>query len=325
MKLANEVPRVKRMSVDQILSFSFSTLIKERAVYGQWMLMGLIIAIINLLPVGVFVLGMDFNSSFSILQEPERYFENINMTTIAVASILLLVAGLVDLVFAFFSASWFMRLGLDAYDSVTRSFNERFGMAFKDLGRLIGPMILVGIFYFVVMLPYLVTDVMANMNPDLSLKGLSLILQFLYYVITYFVLIKISCLYGLLLDRELGLVESVKTSIQMTKGRWWRIFGYYFLVGLLLIVMGLVFCILPIILWVVTGFSGFAPAMVGFSVLLTVVFYVLIICFSEGVSANMQMAIYRCLETEHSEDDTLQATDAALNSPENSDEDELKF
>jgi membrane-anchored glycerophosphoryl diester phosphodiesterase (GDPDase) len=325
MRNAKEVPRAKKMKVDQILSFSFSALIKEKAAYGQWMLMGLIIAIINLLPVGVFALGMDFNSNFSILVEPERYFENINVTTIVAASILLLIAGLIDLVFAFFSASWFLRLGLDAYDSVTRSFKERFNMAFKDLGRLIGPMILVGIFNFVVLLPYTITNTISGINPDPSMVSLSMGLYFIGLFVIYFVVIKISCLYGILLDRELGFVEAVKTSIQMTKGRWWRIFGYYFLVGLLSIVMGLVFCIIPIILWVVTVVSGFAAAMVGVSVLLTVVAYVLMICASEGVSSNMQMAIYRCLEIEHSEDETLQTPDATFNAIENSDENDLKF
>lgn len=325
MRIAKEVPRAKKMTVDQILSFSFSTLMKERAAYGQWMLMGLIIAIINLLPVGVFALGMDFNSNFSIWVEPERYFENINVSTIVAASILLLIAGLIDLVFAFFSTSWFLRLGLDAYDSVTRSFKERFNMAFKDLGRLIGPMILVGIFNFVVLLPYTITNTIAGINPDASMSDLSVGLYIIGLIVIYFVVIKITCLYGLLLDRDLGFVEAVKTSIQMTKGRWWRIFGYYFLVGLLSIVMGLIFCIIPIILWVVTGVSGFAAAMVGISVLLTVVAYVLMICASEGVSSNMQMAIYRCLEIEHSEDEILQTPDATVNSIENSDENDLKF
>ncbi len=325
MRIAKEVPRAKKMKVDQILSFSFSALIKERAAYGQWMLMGLIIAIINLLPVGVLALGMDFNSNFSILVEPERYFENINVSTIVAASILLLIAGLIDLVFAFFSASWFLRLGLDAYDSVTRSFKERFNIAFKDLGRLIGPMILVGIFNFVVLLPYTITNTIAGINPDASMSNLSVGFYLIGLIVIYFVVIKITCLYGLLLDRDLGFVEAVKTSIQMTKGRWWRIFGYYFLVGLLSIVMGLIFSIIPIVLWVVTGVSGFAAAMVGVSVLLTVVAYVLMICASEGVSSNMQMAIYRCLEIEHSEDEILQTTDATFNSIENSDENDLKF
>jgi membrane-anchored glycerophosphoryl diester phosphodiesterase (GDPDase) len=175
------------------------------------------------------------------------------------------------------------------------------------------------------MMPYFVTNVMSKMNPSTQLAGVSLLLEFLYYIIIYFVMVKIACMYGLMLDRKMRFVEALKTSIQMVKGRGWRILGYYLLIALLSFILIIILCIIPSILWTVTFVTGFAPAMIGLSVLVSVVVYTLMICIQIAISGNMQMAIYRYLEIEHSEDEILQTPEVAFNSTENSDENDPKF
>ena len=302
MRLANEVPRHKKMTLDQIMSFSFSTLFKERSAYGQWLLLSMIVVVVNLIPVGIFIMGIDFSGTIPIYATSEEVFKNLNMGSMMAASLLFMVALLLDLVFAFFSSAWLLRLGLDAYDGVKRNFKERLGQSFKDLGKIIGPALLLGIFNFIVLLPYIVLSAMSDASQDTALLGASMLCYFLGVLVMVFVSVKLSCLFGLILDRDMPFMEALKLSFAMTKGRGWRIFGYKFLINILSGLLVFAIFIPAMILWAVTIVANFDASLLGASVVLSIIVYMVALCIQYGVSCNLPMAVYRCLEKEHSED-----------------------
>lgn len=315
MRLANEVPRHKKMSLDQILSFSFSTLFKERSAYGQWLLLSMIVVVINLIPVGIFIMGVDFSGTIPLYATSEEIFKNINMGSMMAASLLFMVALLLDLVFAFFSSAWLLRLGLDAYDGVKRNFKERLGLSFRDLGKIIGPALLLGIFNFIILLPYMVLSAVSETNQDTGLMVAAMLCYFLGILVMVFVSVKISCLFGLILDREMPFMEALKLSIAMTKGRGWRIFGYQFLISLLSGLLVFAIFIPAMILWVVTIVANFNASLLGASIVLSIIVYMIALCIQYGVSCNLPMAVYRRLEIEHSEDPEPEQLDQTPKSP----------
>lgn len=303
MRPAGEVAYNKKMKLDHVLTFSFSNLFRQKASYGQWLLLSLIVVIINLIPVGVMLLGFDFNSSIPFYSSPESAIENVNAGIMGVAAILFLIVFIFDIFFAFYSSAWFLRTGLDGYDFETRTFGERISKCFSDLGPIAAVTFLLGIINFVFMLPYLVTNIMVEVTGNESLAALSMLFYVVFLVIAYFINVKFSCAYGLILEQRKGVIESLKLSWEMTKGRGWRIFGYAFLIALLAGMLVFSIFIPVIILWVIAIVSEFAPAVLGITIVLSVISYMVAICIQYGISCNMPIAVYKRLVIEHEEEE----------------------
>ena len=290
------------MTLDQVLTFSFSNIFRQAGAYGQWLLLSLIVVVINLIPVGAVLLGIDFSSSIPFYMSPESAFENVNAGMMGLAAVTFIIAILVDIFFAFYSATWFYRVGLDGYDGVKRSFGERIGLGFKELGPIAALTLLIGIVSFVILLPYLGINLLATFSQSAELESLSLLIYFITLPFVYFLSVKFSCAYGLILEEHKGIVESMKLSWQMTKGRGWRIFGYMFLIGLLAGLLIMCLLIPAVILWVITAVAEFTPALVGISIVISILTYMAMICVQYGITANMPIAVYKRLSIEHAEE-----------------------
>lgn len=302
MRPANEVHYSKKMTLDQVLTFSFSNIFKQVGAYGQWLLLSLIVVMINLVPVGAILLGIDFSSNIPFYLSPETAFENVNAGMIGLAAVTFIIAVLIDIFFAFFSATWFYRVGLDGYDGVKRSFGERLRLAFQELGPIAAVTLLIGIISFVILMPYLGINFLATFGESAELEALSLVVYLITLPFVYFLSVKFSCAYGLILEEHKGIMESMKLSWQMTKGRGWRIFGYLFLVGLLAGLLIMCLMIPAIILWVVTALAEFTPALLGISIVLSIITYMVMVCIQYGITSNLPIAVYKRLCIEHAED-----------------------
>lgn len=319
MRPAQDVPSNKKMTLDQVLTFSFVTLMREKAAYGQWMLLCLVVVLLNLLPVGVFLLGIDFNNTLPFYAAPEAILEQLNGGAVITSVILLLVALLVDLVFAFYSGAWFYRVALDAQSGEERSFIERLGLGMKDLGKLVAPMILLGVFNIVCMVPYYIVDGVMTASGSDGLSGLALIFYAIGMFGSFFLAVKLICAYGLILVENYGVMDAFKESFTMTGGRGWRIFGYSIVIGLLGILLALVTAIPLVAIWAVTFMTDFTPALLGAAIILTILFYLVMMVVQSGINANMTMAVYRGLRIEHSEDEPTGSGDFAPEPPKEDD------
>lgn len=302
MRPAKEVHYTKKMSLDQVLTFSFSNIFKQVGAYGQWLLLSLIVVVINLIPVGAVLLGIDFSSNIPFYMSPETAFENVNAGMMGLAAVTFIIAVIVDIFFAFYSTTWFFRVGLDGYDGVKRSFGERIQITFKEMGPIAALTLLIGIISFVILLPYLGLNLLATFGESAELESLSMLVYFISLPFVYFLSVKFSCAYGLILEQHKGIVEAMKLSWQMTKGRGWRIFGYMFIIGLLSGLLILCAMIPAGILWIIAALAEFTPALLGVSIVISIVTYMVMICVQYGISSNMPIAVYKRLCIEHEEE-----------------------
>ncbi len=302
MRPAKEVHYTKKMTLDQVLTFSFSNLFKQFGAYSQWLLLSLIIVVVNLIPVGIVLMGIDFSGNIPVYAAPEEIFNNVDVGMIGLATVFFIVAILIDIFFAFYSSAWFYRAGLDGYDDIKRSFGERINVGFKDLGPVAAASLLIGIIVFAFMLPYLVTNMIGTLSENAVMEGISVVLYVIYLVAVYIISVRLSCVFGLILDGNEGVIESIKTSWAMTKGRFWRIFGYMLLIGILAGLLILVLVIPLVILWTVTAVANFTPALLGITIIFSIVGYMVMICMQLGISTSMPIAVYKLLCIEHAED-----------------------
>lgn len=316
MRPAKEVHYTKKMNLDHILTFSFSNLFKQFSAYSQWVLLSLIIVVINLIPVGIVLMGIDFGGSIPVYAAPEEIFNNVNVGLIGLASIFFIIAILIDIFFAFYSSVWFYRVGLDGYDGVKRSFGERFKLGFRELPKVAAASILIALIVLAFMIPYIAVDFVSEATGSMFWAGLGVLLYVIYMVAAYTISIRLSCTISLIMDGEQGVIEAIKTSWAMTKGRSWRILGYMLLIGLLggLLIVGLM--IPAIILWVVTAVADFTPALLGITIIFSILSYMIIIGIQMGITTNMPVAIYKRLCIEHEEElPTASEADGTTTSP----------
>ncbi len=309
---AKSVPFEKRMTLGKVISFTFGKFFKEIAAVGQWLLLMLGVALLNALPIGLIAVSIDWKNAYlPVMGLPASPFDTANMGLLISGCILLLVVLIFDIVFAFYTTAWFNRLGLDAFDGNKRVFGERFNLAFKDLWRLVAPLLLLSLVGIIAMIPYYIVNAMNTMNAVSTMmmetsqpsSPLEIIFYILGMIVAYYVSIKTTAVYGILLENpEMQVMDCFKQSFAMTKGRGWRILGYMISLGLLLVLAFIALFIPGIIVWVIAGVTQFNIGVTGFAVVVTIILYLVLFALSAGIQGMFVAAIYKYLVIEHSED-----------------------
>lgn len=312
---AKAVPYQRKMTVGKVISFTFAKVFKEINGVGQWILLMLLVALMNLIPLGLIMFSiMGTYSYLPALGSVPNPFENANLAFLIPGAVLMLLVFIADIGFGIFSLAWFNRLGLDAFDGEKRLFGERFKLAMTETYRLVGPVLLLGLAGIVAMIPYYISSAVDAggslvSDPAPVTSGLTRIFYFVGLCISYYISVKTVASYGLLLEKpELQIMECFKTSFDMTKGRGWRILGYYICLGILVFLLCLALIIPGIIVWVVAAVTDFNIGATVIAVVLSSVLYMLLLAFSGAAQGMFTAGVYKFLMIEHTEEVVETAT-----------------
>lgn len=309
---AKAVPFEKKMTVGKVVSFVFAKIFKEISAVGQWLLLTLLVVLINIIPLALLVFSIGASAAYLPTGGSSMNpFENANLSLLIPAAILMLVVFVGDIVFGIFSTAWFNRLGLDAFDGIKRVFGERFKLAMKETWRLIAPILLLSLVGIIIMIPYYIVSAMDSANAVMTMdyvagpfsSPLATLFYFAGMIGAYYVSIKTVASYGILLENpEMQVMDCFKESFAMTKGRGWRIFGYYITFGILLVLLFIGLIIPIVIVWVVVSMTEFNIGVTVVAVVLSTLLYMLILAFATGTQGLFTAVVYKYLMIEHSED-----------------------
>lgn len=306
---AKAVPYVRKMTVGKVISFTVAKVFKEIGAVGQWALLLLLMFLINLIPIALIFISIIGSFSYlPALSAASNPFQNANLALMIPGAVLMLLVIVADIGFGIFSLAWFNRLGLDAFDGEQRIFGDRFKLAMKETYRLVAPVLLLGLSGLIAMIPYYISDAMdtasgmATGSGALS-SGWSTLLYFVGLTISYFISVKTVASYGLLLENpEMQVMDCFKESFAMTKGRGWRILGYYICLGLIILLFYVALAIPAVIIWVVVAATDFSIGVMVIAVVLSVILYMIIMAFGSSAQGMFTAGIYKFLMIEHTEE-----------------------
>lgn len=308
---AKAVPYEKRMTLGKVISFTVAKVFKEITAVGQWILLMLLMVLINLIPMALIVISIMGSFSYlPALGATSNPFESANLALMIPGAVLMLLAIIADIGFGIFTLAWFNRLGLDAFEGQKRAFGERFKLGMKETYRLVGPVLLLGIFGLLAMIPnYIVSamDIGSGISGDMApfTSPLATLFYFVGLCVSYFITIKTIAAYGLLLENpEMQVMECFKASFAMTKGRGWRILGYFICLLIIIILVCLALAIPGLLVWLVVLATDFSVGVTVIAVVVSIVLYMLMIAFGSGVQGMFTAGVYKHLMIEHTEEVT---------------------
>lgn len=299
---AKEVPRHKRMTVDEVLSFSFKSAMKEFSALSLWILMCLLVFSVNIGLVFLWVKAVDSGGTLPIWAVSESRFVDTLTNNWVLYGVMGLLLILLDIYFALFSSAYFFRLGVDHRDGKKRSASERLSLAFSESVKLLPAYLLYFVISLGVMTPYLLVAGVDVFMGKTGESGLSVILNLLGSIVSMVIAVRFFCWYIIILVEDSKTIAALRKTFDMTGGRFFRILGYSILISLILGLIGLVAVIPFIILWVFIAASDFQMAFVSIGLFLSVVGYAVLIAFSAAINANSQVAVYYALNRENEPD-----------------------
>lgn len=304
MIAAKEVPKHRRMTIDEILGHIFKDVAPGMAGMFQWMMITVAVVLVNLIPIGLIIMNAT-GRYFSFYSDPSFAFDDLSSGAITAIIITVICVVLVDIFYSFFTTTWFTRLSLDAYSKVERSFGERMAKLWQDFKRLV-PLFVLSFVGFSLLFGFIVILTLAAVGAGLTesgydptsgspLDGLNLIINFISLLLSA----RLSSWLYLMIEDEMGLFEALKTTWQMSKGRMLRVIGYILLFSVILI-----FCVIGMmlglgILWVpaiVTEFNLVVVSIVGFLTAVGLLFMGAVLTLVEN---NFYCAIYHALKREN--------------------------
>lgn len=306
---ARAVPYQRKMTLGKVLSFAFASFFKNITAVGQWMLLSLLLIIINVVPLALIVFSIMGSSTYlPAIESMGNPYENANLALMIPGAVLMLLVLIIDIGFFIFTSAWFNRLGLDAFEGKKRIFGERFKLGMKDTYRLVGPLLLLYILGWISMAPsYIVSaiDVGNGMNGDVMpfTSPMAALFYFIALVLMYFVIVRTIAIYGILLENpEMQVMDCFKESFAMTKGRGWRILGYMISLMIITSLAGGALFVPFIMIWFVPALTNFNIGITVVAILLSIIFYMVVIAFGTGTMGMLTAGIYKFLMIEHTEE-----------------------
>lgn len=215
-------------SFGELFSSTFNEFTSKFSVIGKNFLFCYLIPMVILIVIVVLILIITFPfisiSGNSILDlangAPGLFFGQSDLPITGVALILIFVFfGLVSVILTLILNINYINIGLSEDSEIT--FSEVFSKTKQLFWRYIGLVIVSGIFLLGLFLLFIVPGV----------------IFLVYWVFATYILI----------DQDKRILESLKESKRIVKGRWWRVFGFVLLLALIIAVVSLVAGLIPIV------------------------------------------------------------------------------
>ncbi len=106
---------------------------------------------------------------------------------------------------------------------------------------IIHAIIFIAIYFIcILVIGAIVTPSLISANPVAALGLLFILVIIAFFFGMYFV-VKLSLSPYILIDRKVGVGTAIASSWRLTRGSWWRIFGYLILFGLMYVAVGIIF------------------------------------------------------------------------------------
>lgn len=109
MIAAKEVPKHRKMTVDEILGHIFKDVAPGMAGMFQWMMITFAVVVINLIPIGLIFMSST-GRYLNWYSDPNFAFSDLSASTITALIIGIIVIVIVDVLYSFFTTAWFIRL-----------------------------------------------------------------------------------------------------------------------------------------------------------------------------------------------------------------------
>lgn len=300
MIASRDVPPSRKMKVDDILKSSFNPLLISWAGIFQWAILTGVVVLLNLVPITwIFVtltdryIGLYADPSYSLSQLPTSSAWSMGFCMI--------VLFILDAVYSYFTAIWFLRLAMDGENKTKRQFSGRWLQAVIDFKRLF-PMygtcfLLVAVFS--ILYGVLLTNLSSNVTSTLLVENLSRGIVIIVYLLTLVLSAKLFMGPYLVLEHDLSFIEAFKKSWQLTTGRTFKLIAYIlvFMVMTSMISMPLSFIFGLICLPVLLMEFNFGVLVVV--VLVAGCLMIGVMAFYKLISSSFYLSMYRAIQREN--------------------------
>lgn len=302
---AKQVPRHRKMTVDEVMAFSFKVLPKQ-FLNGIWWLLSLFLVIILNIAAAVFIISIfDSNSTIPLLAMLDSGYMPDLDRYLVFALLMGLILLALDFIYSLFSTAYIFRLGIDAWHKQERTFGERLALAYKEGWALAGVTGLYAAAVTVITVISFVVTYTSVFTDAYWILAIQIVFNFASSVVMYYLSVKLSCWIPLIMEEYYGTFEAIRVSFAMTKGRGWRIFGYLILIGLIL-GFGVAFAGLMLggigVLLIAISESPFVVAPGIILILIAYLGAILIVSLGE---INTTVGVYYGLLKEHTEDPVI--------------------
>lgn len=300
MIAAKDIPKRRRMTIDEVLTRSFKGLLPGMAGMFQWMMITLGVIAINIIPIVILVMSTT-GRYFSWYSNPNFSIDDLGTGRFVGILIGFICILLINIAFSFFTTAWFLRLSLDAYNRLEKTFSERLAQTMADCKRLLPILLLsvgAGVIVFVILVAfsYFITETTSiSETSEYAIEALNMLINLL----TVLVSARLSSWLFLMIEDKMGMIEALKTAWGISRGRMLRIIAYILLLTAIIFGVVMILLVVGFIFWIPALMTDFNMVAVSIAAFLSVVGFLFAGAGLSLLENNFYCAIYYALKREN--------------------------